>query len=922
MKGLLFCAFFSLLSLHIYSQDISLKGVILDNNGDPLVSATAVAISAKDSVFLQFGLTNINGKFELKRIKPQPILLQITYLGFDQYSKEVIPTKGQTEIDLGNLSLVLSENKLDEVIIMGEITPIMAKKDTLVYNANAFETTPNEVVEDLLRKMPGIEIEDDGTVIAQGEEVEKVTVDGKDFFGDDPKIATKNLPAKAVDKVEFFDRKSDMSEFTGVDDGERTKTMNLELKEDHKQGQFGTLAAAYGSDERYESRMSINRFSSKLQASVIGNFNNVNKQGFSANEYRSFMTSMGGFMGRGSRGSDISISSGLSDGFVKTNAAGLNLNYDFTPKTKINISYFLNDIGNEIDRLSTAENFFNETRSFITNESGLQLSDNTNHRVQLRFDHEIDSTQDLRLTSNIGLNNANLTSSNITSLINSGVTENSGDALYNTEGHDNSIAGSVMYRKKLGIKKDKSMTINFNLNTADEEIIGDLASENIFFPEDEFRTFTENLLQNQFQTDDVMSYQLRTSYVQPISAGKYFELNYRRQNYDNELIRDVFDTENGVEKINDLLSNHYDRNFVYDRGGIAYHIKTELNSISIEGQVQNSRLTGDIISEGSIIKNSSTSFLPRFSWRRELGMAHSINLRYTTNVREPSITQLQPILDNADPLNLYQGNPDLSNEYRHNVRLMYHNFDQFSFSSIFGMVTTTYSRNKITNATFIDENFIRTTKPINVDYDFNINGRISYSTPIRSMGMKIRLNTNLGYQNSFVFIDDVENKANRYTTRFGVTLDNRSKKVIDASIGANWSYNLTSYNVNSNRDQNFLTQTYNTDITYKPNDNWIIDTDFKVRLFSEQDFGESQTIPIWNASLSRFIDKSKKIELKVSAVDILDKNLGINRSNTLNFVLNEQIISLGRYFLFGITYSIRGTSAKNSGGMMRMGRHG
>ena len=286
-------------------------------------------------------------------------------------------------------------------------------------------------------------------------------------------------------------------------------------------------------------------------------------------------------------------------------------------------------------------------------------------------------------------------------------------------------------------------------------------------------------------------------------------------------------------------------------------------------------------------------------------------MRYSTNIREPSLTQLQPIIDNSDPLNLYQGNPDLITEYRHNLRMNYVKFNQFSFSSLFAFINATYVRNNIINETFIDDNFVRTSRPVNVDYDFSINGNISYSTPIRSMGMKIRLNTNLRYQNSFIFINSQENKSNRYTSRAGITLDNRNKETIDVSVGANLSYNITTYSESNENNQSFLNQTYNATILYKPTDYWIIDTRFNTRIFSQDNFGETQTVPLLNASISRFITSDRKLELKVSAFDIFDQNLGVNQRSTLNYIENEEIISLGRYFLVGLTYSIRGTSPNN-----------
>jgi hypothetical protein len=225
-------------------------------------------------------------------------------------------------------------------------------------------------------------------------------------------------------------------------------------------------------------------------------------------------------------------------------------------------------------------------------------------------------------------------------------------------------------------------------------------------------------------------------------------------------------------------------------------------------------------------------------------------------------------------------------------------------------------KNNIINETIIDENFVRTTRPVNVDYDFSVNGNVSYSTPVRSLGMKVRVNTNLRYQNSILFINTVQNKSHRYTSRVGLTVDNRNKETIDISIGANLSYNLTTYSVSSENNQSFLNQTYNADITYKPTDYWIFSSRLRTRIFTQESIGASQTIPLLSASISRFVTNDRKLEVKLSVFDLLNKNLGFNQRSTLNYIETEEIVSLGRYFMIGFNYSIRGTegNASRSGG--------
>ncbi|MEM8892673.1 MAG: TonB-dependent receptor, partial [Bacteroidota bacterium] len=306
---------FFLLSLSqlLFAQKSSMElmGKIIDEENQPLKGATVVVLNAADSIMVSFALSNKDGSFKFRRIQVGEYLLQVTFIGYKKISQELNIDQIDQEIrDLGTLVMEEQDLSLDEVAIEAEQTPILLKKDTVEYNAGSFKVQPNAAVEDLLRKLPGVEVERDGTVKAQGEGVQKILVDGKEFFGDDPTIATKNLPADAVDKVQVFDKKSEMAEFSGIDDGERNKTINLKLKDGKKQGAFGKIRGGYGTEDRYEGNFNINRFSKKLQLSALGMFNNTNQQGFSFNDYIQFMGGLGNMMTAGGGGGGMSINIG------------------------------------------------------------------------------------------------------------------------------------------------------------------------------------------------------------------------------------------------------------------------------------------------------------------------------------------------------------------------------------------------------------------------------------------------------------------------------------------------------------------------------------------------------------------------------------------------------------------------------------
>lgn len=891
----------------IFAQTYNIQGQVQDETSADLESATVVLITATDSIYKAFALTNAEGRFMLESLDAGDYLVQVSFLGYEQYDQQVTVIE---DMDIGVVSLVPDAQLIEGIEVIGENIPVSAKKDTIVYNADAFETQPSDVVEDLLKQMPGVEVEEDGTIIAQGEEVEKVTVDGKEFFGNDPKIATKNLPAKAIDKVEFFDKKSDASEFSGLDDGQRTKTMNLELNEEYKSGYFGSLTGGYGTDDRYLGKAAINRFDKKLQLSLLGNINNINQQGFSYREYASFSGSF--------RGGGNNINNGRSTGFVDTRSVGLNANYEINAKQKLNVNYFLNDISKTLDQLTTRDYFFNDDDTFLTNDTVGLFTNNLNHRIGLRYEIEIDSTQDLKINTNLDLTTADQNS------IENSNTITSTDFIENEQVRDvfqdavqSELSGGLTYRKKFGSIKKRIITLDGSINSAGDDLDGLTDSENIFF--DPLTVdLVSNLVQSQLQTNDQLDYTAEVSYVEPLGGDKYLEFNYERANFQTDLDRDVFDLESNIATLNDLLSTQYIRDFTYDRGGIGFYRNTETTSLVLEGNVQHSRLNGDFTDGRDDINRTNLAFLPRVSFRKELGRSHNIRFRYNTSVNLPSVNQLQPFVDNTDPLNLYIGNPDLDAEYNHRLAINYINFDQFNLTSLFAFVNINYTRNKLVNQTLIDQDFVRTTTPTNVTDDLTVSGRVSRGFPIRKLGMKFRINGNVRYNNGIVFINTRENDANTYSGGLGVTMENRKKEHFNLSYTPNINYSIATYSESPDNNLSYLDHSHRINADLYSLEKWSIGSDLAVTYYSAQDFGEAQVIPIWSAYISRYLLENDRLELKLSAFDLLNQNTGVSRSTNLNYIQNQIVSSIGRYAMLSLTYNIQSVGgeaqAAGSGG--------
>ena len=916
------------------AQDIknyTVSGTIQDEQQAALPSATVVLMQVADSVLVGFGVTRNDGSFQIKHNRPGEFVLQVSYVGYSSHVK-LVQLADDAKVDVGIIGMQQSAQVLGEVEITGDHIPIFIKKDTIEYNADAFGTRPNAVVEDLLRKLPGVEVENDGSIIAQGEEVEQVLVDGKEFFGTDPKIATKNLPADAVDKVQVFDKKSEMAEFSGIDDGETSKTINLELKEDRKQGVFGNVTAGYGSMDRFDTKLSLNRFSKNQQISVLGLANNVNKQGFSINDYIDFSGGMSSMM-RASGGSgrltiraggrnSIPISDGLSEGFSESLAGGVNYNIEFNKKTELRSSYFYNGVRSNIEEQVYRQNFLSN-RDFETFESNDELSKNKNHRVNLIFEHDLDSTQNIRFSSSVGFNDQFGDLVQATQNINSdGLVQNTSDVTNNSDGDGISFQGELMYRKKFSKKgRNLSATVSLGINNDDYRL--DLASISNFYNRD---TSQQKIFQQQSDQDERDNYGLRFSYTEPLGKGKYVELNYRRQNYEDETIQDVYDIDpvTGDLIFNPIISNHYGRNYIMDRPGATFRWNTKTSNMNLGVSFQNSQLDGDLRLEEVRVSQDYFNVLPNFSWRLNLSNSSNLRVRYNTSVNEPSVTQLQPIVDNSDPLRVYIGNPNLDPEYRHNFNLHFHSFSQFSMTSIFAMLRGTYTKNQITNAQTIDEQFRQVTTPKNVDDDLNLRGYISYGTLIRPIKTNIRVNTNVTYRRSIVFVNGTENDVDRNTQTFGLRFNNRNTEVVEVGVGGSWTNNITKYSIDSDLDQKYFNHNYTADLSVQLLQKWLVATDLNYAIYTGDAFEQDEEIPIWGASLSRYFLDGDRGEFKFAVYDILDRNKGVTRSSDANYIENRTVNSLGRYFMLSFTYALQSfnpNSGRSRGGGMRMIMH-
>ncbi len=916
LRRLAFCAVAFVLAASSYqasaqSNRFDVSGSVTDSLGVGLRGATVVVLTQADSVLTKFATTAADGAFVIKRVPEGKYILQVTFVGFRSYRKNFDLAKA--DFDAGQIKLEESIDELGELVVSSEHIPMVVKGDTLEFNAAAFGVRPNAAVEDLLRRLPGVEVAEDGSIKAQGKDVQNVLVDGKEFFGNDYKIATKNLTAEAVNKVQVYDKRSDMAEFTGVEDGAEEKTINLELKEDHKQGYFGNMSGGYSAEGRYDGQASVNRFSTTTQLSFLGNVNNINRQGFSFGDYINFVGGMGGG-GFNMGGSGIQLGTNLSDGFSNTLSLGLNASRDFGTKVSIRSSYFVSNIENKQDRNVQQQQVLGASLTSSTLQNSNQISDNLTHRGNVNIKYAWNKGHDLQLRSNITASTSSLSNKGFRETSRgTGAVSNTSLTDYSSNGDNFGGDASLTYRKRLN-ENGRSLVGEVRADLNDAETTADLNSTTGLFMPGDVATYDE-IIQYQSSLGNTFTQTQKLSLSEPLGNGRLIELRGERRAINEDQDKTVYDILNGNQTFNDLLSSGLDRTYTYYKGGLNYIQNWTKVYLGVGLDVQEASLDGKILDNDTKISNGYTNLLPSANLRYTMKDGMSLSLRYNASTREPSMTELQPFPDNSDPLNIYRGNPALKPEYRHSANLNYNYFDQFTFVNLFAFLSASYTEDKIARSRTTDDQLRQEITSVNTDGDWTFNGSVHFGAPIRKLGMKFNVSNSAMYSKGIEFVNAAESRSQILRNTVDLTIENRTKDIFDIRVGTQYTFNDVNYSLNKSQNQNYINRSYNGSLSYYIGETWEISTSLDYRVYTQQFSGSSTYVPLWQATISKTM-LNQHADLQLVGLDLLDKNQGINFSNSGNFIQEERINSLGRYFMLKFIYRL--SSSNGRGGGMRV----
>jgi len=910
---------FSVQEISAQNSRFDVSGVVVDTSGVGIPSATIVALTRADSVLTKFATSDNKGAFTMKRLVAGEYILQISFVGFQTIRENF--EVANANVDVGQHTLHVLVSELDELVVSAEHIPFRVSKDTLSYNAAAFATRPNAVVEDLLRRLPGIEVEEDGTITAQGETVQNVLVDGKEFFGSDATIATKNLPADAVESVQVYDKQSDTAEFTGIEDGEEQRTINLELKEDAKSGYFGNVSGGFGGENsdqrRYDGQASINRFNSNTQLALIANANNVNKTTFGWSEFITFSGGMQN-MRDGMGGGGIQVGGRLNDGFAETLALGLNASHDFSDKTWVRTSYFRSSLDNNQNRFVNQESVLGSSLSSLTQLSSDQSSENIAHRVNINAQFTFSEGHDMRLRSDLSFASSSLgLTSNSATAGNDNRGSNSALTQYFTSGDKTQGSARLTWRRKLN-EAGRSLILYSRTSLNDSDLSADLTSTlGTIDPRTDLMTYDE-VAQLQSTVGDQLSQQYRLSLTEPLGFAT-LELSGERQVQDQDETKSFFDINAGGSTLNELLSSEFNRSYSYWKGTARLNRSNREQSLNAALTVQTSDLEGTIVNRDQNISNGYTHILPSVVFRKTLSETSTLSARYTTSTREPSLTQLQPFSDNSDPLNVYTGNPDLIPEYRHSIYSDYRFFDQFTFINVFASIRSTYSKNQIVQARTIDSQLKQTITNVNAKSGLSSSARVRFGSPIRKLGVNLNIDNNITHSTGTQLINGEENDSRIIRNTTTVSFDNRIKDQFEIRASVSATYNNLNYSLNSRLNQSYINNSVRFSGEAYLGQSWTVGSSINLRRFDSDVFGSNDNLALLEASISRLLPDGRT-EIELVGLDLLDQNQGVNFSNFSSYVQEERIETLGRYVMLRVVHKLSGMGPGGRGGRGGGGR--
>lgn len=899
-------------------QHYGVKGVVVDNEAAVnLHNASILVLHAKDSMLYQFTRADQAGRFSFDNMPPGDYILLSTYPDYADYVEHFTLDSTQSVKDFGNLNMRLKATLLEEVLVTG-VRAITIKGDTTEYDARAYVIQPNDKVEDLLKQLPGITVDQNGQITAQGKTVEKVLVDGEEFFGDDPTLVTKNVRSDMVDKVQLFEKKSDQAEFTGIDDGQRTQTLNIKLKEDKKKGYFGKVDAGGGTNDMYEGQVMFNRFNNKQRMSAYGNIGNTGRTGLSWQDNDRFgasagnmeFTDDGGIIMYSTGGQDeLEGWSGRYDGrgipLAHTGGAHYSNKWD-EDKHAINASYKIGQLRVEGESNTLTQN--NLPSGFLQTNSE-QDFDRLVFRQKVNgiYDLRIDSTSNLKITIEGTLRSAENTEYFLSSSRNAnGDLLNTGLRNMSTNSDGQIFNASALWTKKLR-KKGRTLSWNLSQNYNDASSDGFLYSENEFF--NMAGAVDSILIVDQLKINNSVNsvFNSNVTYTEPLSEALSLVMNYGLSINNGTSLLQSFNASSpgNYNELDSLFSNDFKLHQLANQLGVNFSYKKDRHTVNLGTRVSDVRFDQTDRYTDNIFERNFINWSPQVRWQYNIAQGRSFNMNYNGNNTQPQIAQIQPVLVNTDPLNVVVGNPDLKPSFTNRFNVSYNSYKMLSGESLFFWGSYSNTINPIVSNVMTDSVGSSIFRYDNLNEynnsNFNLSG--SYRTKLQKLNTNVGVRIN-GSGSVYHNITNGElNKTQSYTLGGNFNVSQYIQKKYDYYVSFGPTYNVSVASLQ--RDFN--------------NNGWGMNGDFgfnvylpgKFQIGSEgrytftaatQSFNEDFERLIVDANVSKRFLKDETLRIRAGVNDVFNQNVGFSRFANNNMLSENNYTTIRRFFMLSLIW--------------------
>ncbi len=923
-----------------------MSGVVTDGAAGDVLPGVTLRMYNAVGILKGGAVTDDSGRFEIPALDTGLYNLATSFIGFDSTTRALTVA---ADVALDTLRLQPSANTLGTVTVTGAATRALQSGDTIQFNAAAYKTNPDATTEDLVTKMPGVTSEN-GTVKVNGEQVNRVLVDGKPFFGDDPNAALRNLPAEVVDKVQILDQQSDQSRFTGFDDGNAVKTINIVTRNGRNQGVFGRAVAGYGTDSRYLGTFTLNFFDGPRRISLLGLSNNVNQQNFSTEDIVGAMNTSGGRSSGGGGGGGSSRSGfggggsggfspggsggsggggfgsggaggggnffvGQQSGISTTHAGGINYTDEWTPKLRVTGSYFYNN--------TTTVAATELTRTYITpvpdsalvyRETSDSRTTNVNHRLNFRMEWTIDSSNEIILAPRLSYqdNQTARTLAGLSSLAEA-VTTTRLQSGYNAHTTGYNGTAELTYRHRFG-KAGRTVSVGFtpslNRRTAD----GAQGSTN------EFTGVDTAVLDQRFDGESSgQTLAANVSYTEPLSRRAQILVTYQPSRTTNASDRYTYDAVSGeYTALNQTLSNVFDNTYTQHRGGAGYRYTDSVNEFSATLNAQSAALSGQqTFPNRTAVDKTFFDILPQLQYNRKFSRTENLRVNYRTYTGTPSITQLQAVVDNSNPLLLRTGNVDLRQDYTHSVFTRYGRTPRGgSGTSIFvfasGQYVTNYIGNEVITAvrdTAVgDLRLLRgqqLSRPANLDGATTARAFFTISQPVKALKINLNGSTGITYNRTPARLNGGMNYSAATGYNGSLTVSSNISQNLDFTAQISSTYTTVGNTLQAQNDYNYYNQNSSLRLNWIFLKGAVFNTNVTHTLYTGLGEGFDQSFFLWNAALGYKFFKDKSLQADVYAFDLLNQNQSVARTVTDAYVEDSRTVVLQRYFMLRLTYTLR-----------------